>query len=330
LKEGLWLFTVSSSAVERPNVTVVVPTRDRWWYLRKCLELLARQTSAPEEYEVVVVDDGSTDGTPGGVEALRTGNGPRLRCLRKPALGPAAARNAGVREAEGEVVLFLGDDIMASQDLVARHMRYHRENPDPGAAALGHVTWSPELRVTPFMRWLEEGGPQFAYGAIRDPSNVAPAHFYTANLSVKRAFMMKWGLFDESLRSAAFEDFDLGRRLARMGMRLALLPEARAYHLHLTTLGSACRRMRRLGEAAAILSKKYPEFVWIESSEPLPKKLKRSVLLSGAALAVARLVVTPLQYCSRTPSSLYRVVLDMHFRRGVRESIQPPGPRDSE
>jgi GT2 family glycosyltransferase len=323
------LFTVSNAALARPRLTVVVPTRDRWWYLRRCLELLARQACPPEEYEVVVVDDGSTDGTPGGVEALRTGNGPRLRCLRRSALGPAAARNSGVREAEGEVVLFLGDDIMASPDLVARHMRYHRDTPDPGAAALGHVTWSPELRVTPFMRWLEDGGPQFAYRAIRDPDNVPPAHFYTANLSVKRAFMMKWGLFDESLRSAAFEDFDLGRRLARMGMRLTLLPDARAYHLHPTTIRSACQRMRRLGEAAAVLSRKYPEFVWIESSEPLGKKLRRSVVLSGIALAAARLAATPLQHWSRTPGEFYRVVLDMHFRRGVRESMRAAEPQDA-
>ncbi len=319
------LFTAYRPDLERPDVSVVVPTRDRWYYLRRCLELLARQTTPHEQYEVVVVDDGSTDGTPGGVEALRTGNGPRLRCLRKPALGPAAARNSGIRNAEGELILFLGDDIMAFPDLVAHHLRYHTENPDPAAAALGHVTWSPELRVTPFMRWLEDGGPQFAYGAIRDPDNVPPAHFYTANLSVKRAFMMKWGLFDESLRSAAFEDFDLGRRLVRMGLKLVLIPEARAYHLHPTTIASTCRRMRRLGEAAAVLGRKYPEFVWVESSEPLHRRLKRSLALSDVSLALARFVAAPLQYCSWTPTAVYQAILDMYFRRGVRESLQAGG-----
>jgi GT2 family glycosyltransferase len=323
------LFTASDTEADRPYLTVVVPTRDRWWYLKRCLGFLANQTAPHHEYEVVVVDDGSTDGTPGGVDALRTGDGPRLRCLRRRPLGPAAARNSGIREAEGEVILFLGDDIMACPELVARHVRYHRDNPDPGAAALGRVTWSPELRISPFMRWLEDGGPQFSYGTIPDPDNVAPAHFYTANVSVKRAFMMKWGLFDESLRHAAFEDFDLGRRLAGMGLKLVLLSDAWAYHLHPTTLATACRRMRRLGEAAATLSRKYPDFVWVESSEPLLKRLRRSLVLSEVSLAFARYVATPLQYCSWAPSVLYKVVLDMYFRRGVRESIQAAGNQDA-
>jgi glycosyltransferase involved in cell wall biosynthesis len=316
------LFTASRSDHGRPFLSVVIPTRDRWRRLRKCLEHLARQESASSDYEVVVVDDGSTDGTAGGVEALRTGGGPRLRCLRKPQLGPAAARNAGIRGAEGEVVLFLGDDILATPSLVAAHAKYHRANPEPEAAALGRVSWSPEIPITPFMKWLEDGGPQFAYDSIREPDDVPPGHFYTANVSAKRAFMMKWGLFDESLRHAAFEDFDLGQRLARMGLKLVLIPDAEAHHLHPTTVGSACRRMKRLGEAAVFLRGKYPELVWVEDTEPLFQRLRRGILLSRLTLRLVRLAVAPFQYARWTPSGVYRLLLDAHYRRGVRDSLK--------
>ncbi len=271
---------------------------------------------------MVVVDDGSTDGSADGIEKLQRDGAVRLRCLRRPPLGPAAARNAGVRQARGEVVLFLGDDMMASPQLVATHATYHETNPEPFSGALGYVTWSPEIKVTPFMRWLEQGGPQFAYDAIWNSENVPVGHFYTANVSVKRPFLLTWGLFDESLRHAAFEDFDLGQRLGAKGLRLTLIREAAAYHLHPTTISSACHRMMRLGEAAAALRPRYPELVWVEQSESSCRRFRRSLLLSPWVLALSRLVAWPLQHLSCTPTRLYRVLLDAHYRRGVRAAMR--------
>ena len=123
---------------------------------------------------------------------------------------------------------------------------------------LGHVTWSPELTITPYMRWLERSGQQFDYGAIETSEDVDPKRFfYTANLSVKRAFVLECAaLFDETFRHAAFEDIELGCRLALHGLVLKYNRQAGAFHHHATTVVSALRRVRRCGESSVDFARK--------------------------------------------------------------------------
>ena len=97
---------------------------------------------------------------------------------------------------------------------------------------LGYVTWSPEIKVTPFMRWLERGGPQFKYWTINNPQNVSWRHLYTANISFKRQFLLEDGFFDEDFPNAAYEDTELGYRLHQRGLRIVYNKRAVAYHYH--------------------------------------------------------------------------------------------------
>src|SRR5437764_14240727 len=127
--------------------------------------------------EVVVVDDGSTDETPAVLERHDW-----VRAIRRENGGRSAAKNTGVAAAHGDVVLFLDDDVIAAPGLVRRHAGHHATHPQEKEALLGHVTWSPEVRVTRHMRWLERGGPLFAYDEIEDPNAVSWRHLYTANV----------------------------------------------------------------------------------------------------------------------------------------------------
>lgn len=233
-----------------PSLSVIVPTYNRLKVLLKCLRSLEAQTVAPDNWEVVIVDDGSTDGTAEQIAVLLDESCLNVHFSRQDHKGPAAARNLGVREALGDLILFIGDDIIATPNLLAGHISWHEKYPARNVAVLGYVTWSPEIEVTPFMHWLENGGPQFSYYELQDKSgqNVHYKYFYSCNVSLKKRFLLKNGLFDEEFPLAAYEDTELGYRLVKKGLRIVYNSDAVGYHYHLTSLDDTLHRMERIGE----------------------------------------------------------------------------------
>jgi glycosyltransferase involved in cell wall biosynthesis len=248
-------------------ISVVVPTYNRAAVLDRCLEALARESAD----EVIVVDDGSTDDTP-AVLARHDW----VRSVHRENGGRSAAKNTGVGQARGDVVLFLDDDVIATPGLVARHARHHEARPEREEALLGRVTWSPEVRVTRHMRWLEDGGPLFAYGDIDDPQDVDWRYLYTANVSLKRDFLEP---FDEDL--AIYEDAELGYRLSRRGLCLRYDEDALAEHFREETPERTERRMEQVGAAAALLHEKWPE---LREPPPRMRALGRAKALAAQAI----------------------------------------------
>jgi glycosyltransferase involved in cell wall biosynthesis len=233
-----------------------VPSRDRAPTLARCLDALAAQ-DVDGDVQVVVVDDGSSDGTPDLLDHREA-----IEVHRQDPRGHSAALNAGLDLARGDVVLFLDDDVLATPGLVQRHLDHHRRYPEAEAALVGRVTWAPEVGVTPHMTWLEDGGPLFAFTRIADPDDIDWRHFCTANVSIKRALLGP-ERFDEELER--FNDAELGYRLRRRGMRLRYDARALGYHLRVDTPATTERRMRLVGRAARQVHAKHPEI-----AEPPP------------------------------------------------------------
>lgn len=180
-----------------PRISVIIPTRDRRETLLGCLAALEAQDCPRGLFEIIVADDGSGDGTGEAVRPLLSGG---VRYLRQEGRGPAAARNLGIKAASGDIVLFLGDDMLASPGLLSAHAAWHGAHPGAEEGLLGFVTWNPRSAITPFMRWLEHGGPQFRYFELEGRDEADPRRFfYTGNLSLKRRFLLERGLFDEEL-----------------------------------------------------------------------------------------------------------------------------------
>src|SRR5580765_1261090 len=131
-------------------LSVVIPTYNRRTSLERCLDALRAQTLPRANFQIIVIDDGSTDGTNELMECA-----PDICFFRQPRnAGPAAARNVGIRAAQGDWLLFLGDDTFAAPDALQRHLDAHAQTPGAHIAALGNVEWWEGNPVTPLMRYL--------------------------------------------------------------------------------------------------------------------------------------------------------------------------------
>jgi glycogen(starch) synthase len=234
-----------------PRLSVVIPTQARFEVLSRTLDALEAQDLRPGEFEVIVVGDPEQDSDRLDAAVGASERPYAARWLLRSSHAVGAARNVGWRAARAPVALFLGDDILGSRTLLAEHVAWHERYPDERIGVLGAVDWARELTVTPFMRWLE-GGLQFDYASI-DGIDAGFGHFYTANISVKRTMLELVGGFDEVRFPFAYEDIDLGYRLAEAGFQLLYNRRADAEHLHPSTIEQWRRRMA----ATAVAERKW-------------------------------------------------------------------------
>lgn len=237
------------------QLSIIIPTFNRQDLLAKALDGYLHQSALHSIAELLVVDDGSTDNTRSIVERFISGAPFPVRYLWQPNKGPAAARNNGIREAAASLVLFTDSDIVPHRDLVAQHVLWHEQHPQPSVAVLGYVTWPDELRPTPFMRWYGKD-KLFVFNRLRGKSEADFQCFYTCNLSLKTSFIRANGQFDESFVTAAYEDTELGYRLSQCGLRLLYNPAAIGYHHQFFSFEDACRKARANSPAAQLFFSK--------------------------------------------------------------------------
>jgi glycosyltransferase involved in cell wall biosynthesis len=210
--------------------SVVIPTFNRASILAETLRALASQSvCVPDlprklDYEVIVVDDGSTDSTRSVVEDQRRSFPVDLAYHFQQNRKQGAARNRGANSARGSFLLFLGDDIIPQTDFIARHWEARQTRgetrEDSKVVVIGYTTWGEGLKVTPFMRYIGEHGWQFGFSLIKDPESVPFNFFYTSNLSIGRRLFLDSGGFDEEFQEYGWEDIELSLRLSNNGTRL--------------------------------------------------------------------------------------------------------------
>lgn len=296
------------------RVSVVIPTLNRKEVLAKALRAHAAQSAVRELKEILVVDDGSTDGTDRVVSALAAEVPFPLRRLHQSNRGQASARNLGISQTTGEIILFADDDIIPAPNLLTEHLGWHDRYPEAGAAVLGYVTWAPELRPTPFMNWLGLDGPLFAYRHFEGKTEVDFRAFYTCNLSLKTEFLRRAICFDEEFAGYGWEDTELGYRLQQRGLRLLYNPAAKAYHYKHMTFAEASERAQRVALAFRIFEQKDAgkhllKLMEAESGAVPPRGRTRR-LLSPLLRPLKRGLLSPLKLLLDTqvplPWSVYR------------------------
>ena len=293
-----------------PLFSVVIPTHNRVEVLPEVVAARGRLERAPS-FEVVVVDDGSSDGTAEWLSAQRPPY--PFRRLRQANQGPAAARNAGVAAAVAPRVAFLGDDTVPSASWLAAHTEaWERRGREPGLTVLGRTDWHPRMRRTPFLEHINENGLQFGFALIADVERVPFNFFYTSNLSLGRDRLLAEP-FDTAFPYPAWEDIEVAYRLERRGQRMVFAPEARVAHDHPTTFQRFTQRQERAGYCAVVFYRLHPElgaFLGLapEGPPPLPPRLPQ-VIREGVARALQELPVN----CPR----LWEDALRYHYIRGL-------------
>ena len=210
-------------------LSVIIPTYNRRESLRRCLDSLTAQVEPPP-FEVIVVDDGSEDGT---AEALaRYQACYSMRVLVTGRAGPASARNLGAAEAGGEYLLFIDDDVVTHPDLLATHMSTHEAEPE--AVVVGPMISPAGERLSSWVRWEQEVLDKQYVAMLKGKWGPSPRQFYTANASLARRHFQASGGFDSTYRRA--EDVELGYRLRDMGLRFVFQPDAVVTHYARRTL----------------------------------------------------------------------------------------------
>jgi glycosyltransferase involved in cell wall biosynthesis len=294
------------------SLSIIIPTFNRRDLLLKALAGYDRQTAHGDILEILVIDDGSTDATPAAVAKYAETSRLAVRCLVNPKKGQASARNQGIRAACGSLILLADDDIVPAPNLVSEHVGWLRQHSADNFAVLGHVNWAPEIHPTPFMEWLGTDGVLFGFRRLSPGEEVGPHYFYSCNISFKRDFLIREGMFDENFRAYGYEDIELGYRLISKGLRVLYNPAAIGFHYKRLSYADACRRQESL--CAAMV-----QFEQTEAGRALrghalqlkPPTLKRKLTLAMAKIITPLLV--PLIPLLDTHIGLPRVVYSLVY-----------------
>lgn len=236
-----------------PRISVLIPTFNRCSLLARTLPTILSQDLASDQFEVIVIVDGSSDQT---LQVLQRLERPTLRIIVQGNLGQACAYNAGLAQARGEYVLFLDDDIICKPSLLSAHLEAHQS--DRNLVVSGPVLLSaesPENVATDWLRYAEE---QYEKPCAELLVRQWPADTKVdANTSVRRSRLLEAGGFSSDL-PARF-DLELGLRLHRLGCRFALCRAAAAWQIYSKRPSELFNDAQTYGRYEIVLAQRYPE-----------------------------------------------------------------------
>jgi glycosyltransferase involved in cell wall biosynthesis len=250
-------------------LSIIIPTLNRFSLLQKVLYSLECQKLPLEHFEVIIVNDGSTHPDYQRFSELHQ-DFPKLKLylLSQNRSGVATARNLGIEQAQGEYIVFLGDDMITHPYLFKQYLTTHEKHPED--SVLGFADWDPNMPITDVMRFISPYGPQFDYH-MEDHQNCGCWKFYTSNLSVPSCRLKKEKFSTEYL-DCNFEDIDLGYRLEKRGMKLIYNPLAITYHHHYHDEQTFIRRQEMAGRNFNTFLRLNPE---LKKNYPIKEFLKK-------------------------------------------------------
>jgi glycosyltransferase involved in cell wall biosynthesis len=311
------------------GISVIIPTYNRCQKLLRVLQSLESQTLDAKRFEVIVVDDGSTDATPEMIGGYRQNSPLRITYVRQSNKLQAAARNRGIALAREPLLMFIGDDIVPSPDLLRQHLDFHRQHNCCGdMAVVGRIKWQGDLCPTPFMKYINDRGPQFAFALMGHPGPWSFDCFYASNVSLPREMLQKLGrAFDEDFKSYGWEDAELGYRLELAGMRLLYNADAVAYHDHPTDVRQFCQRQHQVGQCSRLLFEKHPE---LEPYMVSAGRMRRwAGMRGGWRLVEWATSVWDGKVRARLPSLWYSSLLSARYTQGVVDGRAVGQPSDA-
>jgi GT2 family glycosyltransferase len=250
------------------SISVIIPAYNAEATLGRCLAALSDQTRSPDE--IIVVDDGSTDGTADVASRYA------VRVIDQANAGPAAARNAGAQAARGDLLLFTDADCAPAPDWVERMAAAFADPTVVGAKGVYRTT-----QVEPVARFVQIEYED-KYDRMRGQERVDFIDTYSAGY--RRDLFLQAGGFDTTFPTASVEDQEFSFRLAQAGHRLVFVPDARVTHIHDRTLAEYARRKFWIGYWKALVTRRYPSKLVHDSHTPQVLKVQMGLAGAGGAL----------------------------------------------
>jgi glycosyltransferase involved in cell wall biosynthesis len=245
-----------------PVFSLVIPTKNRADILVQALSHLESLTFPRSKFEVIVVNDGSTDATRQSLEKLQVGY--RLRVFHRDGQGTSATRNFGIEQAEGTHVLFIDDDVFPCQDLLEYHEEAHRGH-------LRRLVRGPVINIDTLP--LPSVPPTLVY-------HYSQNYLCTSNASIRKSLLLEAGMFDEDF--VRWEDAELGVRLKKIGVSRHFVLKGFVYHLKPPIpIERQLEYARNDGLSAALLFQRYPSLRMRLRSGLHPLNYFRSGLLTA-------------------------------------------------
>ncbi len=260
------------------DISVIVPTHNRKDKLEKCLRSLFQQDYPIDGFEVIVVDDGSSDGTDAMLKRWSREQ-PLLRYVFQDHKGPAAARNLGTHESKGEIVAFTDNDCVVEKDWVKKMVEAHRNN--PAAAAVGGITKVDACNIKAVVsQFLSNGAVTANVNGGKET-----IFFPTCNVSFKKRYLENDG-FNELFPLPAGEDLEFFWRLFKKGVRFASFPDIEIRHDCHSDFGSFLRQAWRYGRGNYLVQH-------IHKDHPLLKEIRIKNHLSFFAASFINFIKIP-------------------------------------
>jgi glycosyltransferase involved in cell wall biosynthesis len=294
------------------ELSVVIPTYNRIETLERVIPALLASDLTPDRYEIVVADSNSNDGSAAFLAAVAR-EYPNVRHLPGPYSGRAMARNAGIDAARGEVVLFTDSDIIASRDLLSRHLARHRTR---GPVAVVGT----EIQVNSY----EEYELLRAHPELRRPlhppkrKRLSWLYFMTGNASVRRDVLIRVGRFDESFTGYGHEDLELGYRLEQARIPIVYEPRAVNYHWQYIPYAEQKDKMRLAGRSTVRFYRKHPDPIVQLRLGMTPASLWAHALLERSPKLAARLD----RAGSRGDGAARNMLYQYHYVAGIKDALR--------
>jgi len=315
--------------MQAPNFSIVIPTYQRRALLEELLRALEQQNVPHDCFEVIVSVDGSEDGTAEMLESLHPPYA--LRWMLQPNRGRAAACNAGIRMARGEIVILLDDDMQPAPEFVSGHEAAHRAHPACGIIGAAPVVISESS--SPSTRYIGTKFNGHLAKLARPGYSMRLRDFYSGNFSLPRALFERAGGFDESFIEYGNEDLELSERLSRMSVPIVFSPDALAWQRYTKDFAGLARDNLSKGRTAVLLGRKHPGVlrelkIGVPAEASLPWRIARASLLWATRLwpAVSGGVIRFMQLLERRRSRLFSTLcvaaLDYFYWLGAREAME--------
>ena len=235
-----------------PSISVVLCTYNRADLLHRALGALCGQTLDPALFEIIVIDDGSTDRTRSIAESFSSLL--PLRYAYQDNSGLASGKNHGLFLSRSAIVLFLDDDDVADCKLLEQHLLRHRQYPQEEYAVLGYTDLTEPVARSPLMNYVTQVDCRlFSYPHLQDGAVLDYTYFWGGRSSCKRIFLLEHGVFNPVFRFGA-EDIELGFRLSKVGLKVVFDRQAISHMIRALDFDSFCRRSYLQGQSNWVFS----------------------------------------------------------------------------